>query len=152
MCSRINVVSVQVLENPAKPTDPFKMEITFEVFENIKEGLSFMLAIKFVNFKRCGMGTSFCCHWWTRRTWSSFGICAYRTNPRWPSQVFIWGKRHLNYNWKNINIHTIWGTSAWIAKSSSGRLHGCDSPVAEVHISGAAFHEDRFILPTIIPF
>ena len=62
MCSRINVVSVQVLENPAKPTDPFKMEITFEVFENIKEGLSFMLAIKFVNFKRCGMGTSFCCH------------------------------------------------------------------------------------------
>ena len=40
MCSRINVVSVNVLEpNPAKPADPIKLEITFEVFENIKEGL-----------------------------------------------------------------------------------------------------------------
>jgi hypothetical protein len=38
MCSRLNVVSVQVQENPAKPTDPFKLEITFEVFEHIKEG------------------------------------------------------------------------------------------------------------------
>lgn len=40
MCSRINIVSVQVQENPAKPDDPIKLEITFEVFENIKEGHS----------------------------------------------------------------------------------------------------------------
>lgn len=43
MCSRLNVVSVQVQENPAKPTDPFKLEITFEVFEHIKEDVEWEL-------------------------------------------------------------------------------------------------------------
>jgi len=38
MCSRVNVVGVRILDNPSKPTDPFKLEITFELFENIKEG------------------------------------------------------------------------------------------------------------------
>jgi len=36
-------VSVQLLENPSKPCDPIKLEITFEVFENIKEDVEWEL-------------------------------------------------------------------------------------------------------------
>uniref|UniRef100_A0A914GYQ3 Anti-silencing factor n=1 Tax=Globodera rostochiensis TaxID=31243 RepID=A0A914GYQ3_GLORO len=43
MCSRINVVCVQLLENPANPSDPIKLEITFEIFENIKEDVEWEL-------------------------------------------------------------------------------------------------------------
>ncbi|KAF7637961.1 hypothetical protein Mgra_00002666 [Meloidogyne graminicola] len=43
MCSRVNVVGVRILENPSKPTDPFRLEITFELFENIKEDVEWEL-------------------------------------------------------------------------------------------------------------
>ncbi|CAK5097411.1 unnamed protein product [Meloidogyne enterolobii] len=43
MCSRVNVVGVRILDNPSKPTDPFKLEITFELFENIKEEVEWEL-------------------------------------------------------------------------------------------------------------
>uniref|UniRef100_A0A0M3IUU3 Histone chaperone ASF1B n=1 Tax=Ascaris lumbricoides TaxID=6252 RepID=A0A0M3IUU3_ASCLU len=37
MGSRVNVCSVSVLDNPAKFTDPFKLEITFEAFEPLPD-------------------------------------------------------------------------------------------------------------------
>lgn len=40
MASLVNICSVNVLDNPSKFTDPFKLEITFEVFENLAEGFS----------------------------------------------------------------------------------------------------------------
>ncbi|KAL3090842.1 hypothetical protein niasHS_007217 [Heterodera schachtii] len=43
MSSRINVVSVQLLENPATPSDHIKLEIVFEIFENIKEDVEWEL-------------------------------------------------------------------------------------------------------------
>uniref|UniRef100_A0A914ZF47 Anti-silencing factor n=1 Tax=Parascaris univalens TaxID=6257 RepID=A0A914ZF47_PARUN len=43
MGSRVNVCSVSVLDNPAKFTDPFKLEITFEVFEPLPDDLDWEL-------------------------------------------------------------------------------------------------------------
>lgn len=43
MASRVNVCSVNVLDNPAKFTDPFKLEVTFEVFEPLAEDLDWEL-------------------------------------------------------------------------------------------------------------
>ena len=52
MCSRVNVVGVRILDNPSKPTDPFKLEITFELFENIKEGFFQYFNLIFILIKR----------------------------------------------------------------------------------------------------
>lgn len=38
MSARLNVCSVDVLDNPCKITDPFRIEITFEVYEHLPEG------------------------------------------------------------------------------------------------------------------
>jgi histone chaperone ASF1 len=43
MSSILNIVSVQLLDNPAKPDAPFRMEITFEVFEAIKDDVEWEL-------------------------------------------------------------------------------------------------------------
>jgi histone chaperone ASF1 len=43
MSTRLNVCSVQVLDNPLKLTDPIKVEITFEVFELIPEDVEWDL-------------------------------------------------------------------------------------------------------------
>uniref|UniRef100_A0A915DFL2 MULE transposase domain-containing protein n=1 Tax=Ditylenchus dipsaci TaxID=166011 RepID=A0A915DFL2_9BILA len=43
MCSRLNIVNVSVLENPLKLDQPFKVEITFEAFEDIKEEVEWEL-------------------------------------------------------------------------------------------------------------
>lgn len=43
MASRVNVCSVNVLDNPAKFGDPFKLEITFEVFEALPDDLDWEL-------------------------------------------------------------------------------------------------------------
>lgn len=39
MASRVNIVQVQILDNPAMFVDKFKMEITFEVFEHLPHGM-----------------------------------------------------------------------------------------------------------------
>ena len=38
MSARANVVSIEILDNPAKFTDNFKLEVTFECFEDLPEG------------------------------------------------------------------------------------------------------------------
>lgn len=38
MASVVNVCSVNVLENPGKFGDPFKLEITFECYEPLIDG------------------------------------------------------------------------------------------------------------------
>uniref|UniRef100_A0A183V1I4 Anti-silencing protein 1 n=1 Tax=Toxocara canis TaxID=6265 RepID=A0A183V1I4_TOXCA len=43
MGSRVNVCSVNVLDNPAKLNDPFKLEITFEAFEPLPDDLDWEL-------------------------------------------------------------------------------------------------------------
>ncbi|CAI2334734.1 unnamed protein product [Caenorhabditis sp. 36 PRJEB53466] len=43
MASRVNIVQVQILDNPAMFTDKFKLEITFEVFENLPHDLEWEL-------------------------------------------------------------------------------------------------------------
>uniref|UniRef100_A0A8R1I174 Anti-silencing function protein 1 n=1 Tax=Caenorhabditis japonica TaxID=281687 RepID=A0A8R1I174_CAEJA len=43
MASRVNIVQVQILDNPAMFTDKFKLEITFEVFEHLPHDLEWEL-------------------------------------------------------------------------------------------------------------
>lgn len=43
MCSRLNICTVNILDNPAKVDTPFKVEITFEVFEYLKEEVEWEL-------------------------------------------------------------------------------------------------------------
>ena len=47
MGSRVNIVSVNVLDNPAAFTDSFKLEITFEAFEALPHGEHFRLLLTF---------------------------------------------------------------------------------------------------------
>lgn len=43
MCSLLNICSVNLLDNPLELNAPFRIEIVFEVFEYIKEGLIFKM-------------------------------------------------------------------------------------------------------------
>ncbi|EGT54575.1 hypothetical protein CAEBREN_15591 [Caenorhabditis brenneri] len=43
MASRVNIVRVDILDNPAMFTDKFKLEITFEVFEHLPHDLEWEL-------------------------------------------------------------------------------------------------------------
>lgn len=45
MCSLLNICSVNLLNNPLELNAPFQIEIIFEVFEYIKEGLYYFLFI-----------------------------------------------------------------------------------------------------------
>ncbi|KAI1704159.1 ASF1 like histone chaperone domain-containing protein [Ditylenchus destructor] len=43
MCSRLNICTVNILDNPSKIETPFKVEITFEVFEYLKDEVEWEL-------------------------------------------------------------------------------------------------------------
>ena len=43
MSSNLNVLSVNIMNNPAKPTDCIQIEVTFEVYETVVDGESILI-------------------------------------------------------------------------------------------------------------